>query len=360
MAVTLTVAGQIYTSWTAIRVTRGLKRAASDFSIEVTEAWAGTAGGVAAPWRIPPFAACVVADDGDPILTGYVDDYLPSFGPADHRVAIAGRSRTCDLIDCMPLFDSNQFKGYTLAAMAKALGAAFGVGVVVQTDVGGGFPDATFERAETAFDFLENLARMRGILLTDDEHGNLVLTVAGSGKAAGALIQGENVLSARGKLSGRDRFSQYTIRSQVGMAAAQEVDTAVKAIAKDPAVPRFRPWADLAESMALTADAQLRANWERAHRAGEAISATLTVPEWRQPNGTLWKVNQLVPVKSPYLEIDTTLLISKLGFLLDAQGKRTEITVSPPSAFTPEPITAAAAFGGGTNPQWDGVTAVKE
>jgi prophage tail gpP-like protein len=66
----------------------------------------------------------------------------------------------------------------------------FKIDVVVRTDVGEPFPDATIERHETGFAFLERLCRLRPVLATDDEQGRLVLTRAGSDRAHDALLQG--------------------------------------------------------------------------------------------------------------------------------------------------------------------------
>jgi prophage tail gpP-like protein len=72
---------------------------------------------------------------------------------------------------------------YKLDAIAREIASLFKTDVVVQTDVGGPFPDATIERHETGFAFLERLCRLRSVLATDDEQGRLVLTRAGNDRA---------------------------------------------------------------------------------------------------------------------------------------------------------------------------------
>ena len=83
-----------------------------------------------------------------------------------------------------------QFAGYKLDAIARAIASLFKIDVVVQTDVGEPFPDATIERHETGFAFLDRLCRLRSVLATDDEQGRLVLTRAGNERAHDALLQG--------------------------------------------------------------------------------------------------------------------------------------------------------------------------
>ena len=201
-ALTLAVAGRLYEGWTAIRVSRGIDRCATDFDIEVSERWANQD----APWQILPYTPCRITIGTDPVLTGYVDIYSPRMGPSAHTVQIQGRSKTEDLIDCTPDIKAGQFSGYSLAAIARSICALFGIEVVVQADAANtAVADATIERCETAFTFLECLGRLAGVLLTDDPQGRLVLTTAGIIRAAGRLVQGENLMEASAKLTSHRR-----------------------------------------------------------------------------------------------------------------------------------------------------------
>lgn len=349
MPVRLTVAGKVYTRWTSVRVTRSLKRAVSDFELEVP--------GELVP-SILPFQACTIDESGDLLLTGYVVSVEPEIGARETRTRISGQSKTQDLVDCMLGFGTNQFSGNTLAAIAAAVAQPFGIGTVLGAgvDIGDAFPDATYERSETAFGFLERLARQRAVLLTDDEAGNLVMTTAGTARAPADLRMGPggNVARAQGKLDGKGRFSTYSILSQVGIKqTGSDVQTGIEGQASDSGVPRFRPWVGMAESALMPGDAQSRAQWEAAHRVGAAVSAVLTVPEWRA-NGTLWDINQLARCTVPRLALDDEYLVGKVEFREDHEGRRTLLTVSPPSAYTPEPATNAGLGNGA----WAGIVKV--
>jgi prophage tail gpP-like protein len=94
----VTVDGKVYAGWTLLRVSRALDRCATDFDISVSERWSGQSEA----WLIKPFSECIVSLGRDPVLTGYIDAYRPSFDRATHLVRIHGRSRTEDLIDCTP------------------------------------------------------------------------------------------------------------------------------------------------------------------------------------------------------------------------------------------------------------------
>ena len=342
MTVTLSVNGQIYQRWTAVRITRSLKRVAAGFEID-------TPGEVDPP--ILPFAACVLADDGDPIVTGYVDEARIEIAARETRTRITGRSKTGQLVDCTPDFQVTQFSGSAFDAIARAVAKPFGINVVIGpgVNVGDPFADATFEWSETAYRYLERLARQRGLLLTDDPQGDLVVATVGTAPAPAPLATGPggNVFAATGLLSGRQRFSQYTVRSQAGMfQTGAQVEPANEGTASDPGVPLYRPRGIIAESALLTADAQKRAEWEASHRLSASVVGKLSVPEWRAGAGAgqLWQTNQVAKCTVPRLDMQGAgLLIGAVEFREDEHGRRTALTVAPPAAYSPEPLSSADA-----------------
>lgn len=354
MSVTVSIAGQIYSRWQSVRITRGLKQVASTFELEVP--------GELVP-AIVPFQPCTLADDGEVLLTGYVTGCSIRVGARYSSTRIVGKSKTGDLVDSTLPFGggfavTSQFNGYTLDAIARAVAEPFGIEVVIGpgVNVGDVFPDATFQRTETAFSFLEHHARLRAVLLTDNGAGNLVLATAGTARAPTDLVMGAggNVAEAQGTLNGERRFSEYHVLSQAGIkVTGADVLTNIEAVAYDGAVPRLRVSTVMAESASMPGDAQVRANWDRAHASGEAVRALLTVPEWRA-NGALWDINQLARVDVPRLALADTYLIGAVDFRLDREGKRTILSVAPPSAFQPEPAVSAGA---GASP-WDGIVPV--
>lgn len=347
---TMTVGGRVYSGWQSLRVSRGIDRCVSDFHFDVQESWTGHP----IPWKIQPFDPCQIAIDGTVIVTGYVDDYDPSFSGTAHQTKITGRSKTQDLVDCTPDVPAGQYSGYSMAAIARAICKLFTIDVIVQASgAANTFADAQFERSETAFTFLERLGRLSGVLLSDDELGRLVLTTAGSARAAGDLAEGRNIQAATAKLSAKKRFSDYIVKGQGGISGATNwegfgdgaapipaatVQTQMHAHAHDSNVPRYRPRVILAESALTQAGMQLRANWLRNAAYGNATKAEITVAGWRQPDGKLWTVNQIIPVNSPTLGVNQDLLIARVEFELSAgAGRTTKLHLGPVEGFTPDP-----------------------
>lgn len=352
--VRLIIRGQEYTGWNEIRITRAIKECASSFDIAVSERWAGVDGA----WQIRPFDEAMVYIDDDVVLSGYVESYMPSYDANEHAVRISGRSLTCDLVDCMPDIGTGQFSGYTLDAIASAVCGYFGIGLRVECDVGDPLPDAVIEKTETAFSFLEKLARLRSVLLTDDAQGNLVITQAGINGSASALVQGQNILAAQATLAGNARFQNYVCLSQTPVSQdGSDAQLQIKGTATDTGCPRNRRFVEMAEHPATQPQADARAKWRAKHNFGISTQASVTVLGWRQaqasgdPGGALWDTNLLVPVISPFLALNRQLLIGKVEFQLDEQGgRRTVITVAPQNAYTPEPGGGST---GGSDGSWN-------
>lgn len=348
-SLTLTVNGRVYEGWTEAHVTRSLEQCASVFELEVTERWAGRDGS----WQIKSFDTAVISLGADKVMTGYVEEYLPAYDGNTHSVRITGRSKTCDLVDCMPEIKGGQFNGYTIDKIARALCAPFGIEVVVEADVGAPMPDATIDKCETAHAFLEKLCRVRGILACDDADGRLVLTSVGTASASGALIEGQNIKTASGRLTANQRFQKYIVLSQAPLGYDGE-DAHLDTIgtATDSGCPRYRRFAEMAETPGDAAIAALRARWRAARNYGQSTQATLGVQGWRQPDGTLWPVNQLVPVQSPMLAINRPLLIGAVTYSLGEEGRLTTLTVMPPQAYQPAPDSKKKHKGTADN--WEG------
>jgi prophage tail gpP-like protein len=358
--IALAIDDEEYLGWSEIKVSRALKEAAATFDIAVSERWAGIVA-PPAPWQILPFKQATVTIGGEPVLTGWVESYEPSYGANEHSVRIGGRSKTCDLVDCMPDVGTGEFSGFKLDAIARALCAPCGIGVEVQCDVGDPLPDATLEKTETAFSFLEKLARLRSVMLTDDADGNLVLTQAGKQGSGGALIEGNNILNASAKLTGNERFQQYAVLSQTPLAYdGADSQTQIVGTATDPGCTRGRRYAEMAENPSDQTRATARAKWRALHNFGISTEATITVPGWRQPdpsgapNGELWNTNLLVPVKCPFLAIQRQLLVSKVEFEFDnSGGRRTTLTLAPQEAFAPEGDSGSSGSSGKSNSIWN-------
>ena len=329
--VRLEVAAALYGGWTKIKITRGLEQLAGTFDLEVTERWPGQT----AERPILEGDACRVLVDGTPVITGYVDEVKVSYDATAHTVSISGRDKTCDLVDCCP--PSTQMRSANFVNLAKKLCAPFGIEVVAECDPGHAAPVKNNE-GDTVFECLEQQARARGILLTTDGQGRLVITRLGNKRAGRGFKLGDNVRQAEASFSMRERFSAYTVKAQSACAEAYWSAGAAahgKGVAKDPGVTRHRPLTIIAEQDAQGM-AQRRAQHECNQRYGKSRQAVYTVYGWYGA-GVLWAPGQHADIDDPLAKLNTAWVIASVTWILDEQGWRSEITLCPPEAFSVEP-----------------------
>ncbi len=333
--VVLTVDGTAYSGWREIDIRRGIEQVAGTFRLSVTDRWAGREQA----WPIKPGADCTVVVDGFTAISGYVDDVLPFFDVRNHGVSVVGRDKSGDLVDCSAIVSGGQWRGRNLLQVATDIATPFGVSVRAVTDVGATFRDAALQEGETAWEAIERAARMRGVLVYADAAGGLIIARAGSDRAGTALVQGKNVLAARGTFSFRDRYQQYICKGQNGGfdTATPEQNAGPSGRAADTNVRRYRPLIIVAEDVSDSAGLENRALWEAAVRMGRASRPVVTVQGWSHEGG-LWEPNTIVRVECPYLYIEREMLIVSVGYRLDERGSRTDIELCAPEAFDLLPV----------------------
>lgn len=328
--VTLKVDGRTYEGWLDVRIARGVDRSAADFTLSVTRQY----------WPIKPGAACEVWIGSEKLITGWVDEVTQTQAASERKIEVKGRSRTADLIDCSAMNKPGQWSNQSLQRIADALAGPYGVPVIVN---GGGavIPDHQLQQGESVMESLHRLCAMRGLVATDDVEGRLILHRPGSGAQAGAVVigQGGNVLKSSSKFSQRDRFHTYVVK---GQQAGFELEDSRQIAqpsgqATDPGIRRSRTLLVMAESQADAARCSERAQWEAANRAGRGVEISVTLPGWRQRSGQLWPVNGTAPFRDDVFGIAADLLIAEVTYSKGSTGTLTELRLTPPEAYLPQP-----------------------
>lgn len=337
--VEITVNGATYGGWKNVTVRRSLKSLSGSFSLSLTERWQGRS----TPWPILAGDQCRVLLNGQAVITGFIDNTALSFDDNSRTITVSGRDKTADLVDCSVDLPQSQYNGIRIDDFARLVCAKFGVRVVAGFAPGPTIENVAVQQGETAFEILDRVARKRGLLLTTDGLGALVMTRPGSERARTALILGENLLAGSAALDMTQRFSEYKVKAQGFWATLQETqpdtDFVSLATAKDSSVPRYRPLVIQGESAMSGADAATRAQWEAKIRAARSEQVSVTVQGWTQSDGSLWRPNQIVRVRAPWLGIDGERLISEVSYQLSENGPTVAvISLDRKDAFVPEPV----------------------
>lgn len=279
---------------------------------------------------------------GNLVLSGIIESISPKYDTTKTAVACQGRSKTGIIVDCTfeqddfngkkYLENGLQFKNQTLDKIASAVVAKFGLSVSFSDDPGPSFERVAPENVTTTiFDFLQNLARQRGLLMAQTETGELLFRKANtSGKPVAELIEGHHgVIMSGASYDGTKRFSEYN-------AFGQTYDTNGNfALVEDKSVPILRPKSIQANDT-NSANIYQSAEWALSADIASSINIPLGYEGWLTPDGSLWKENQLIIVHAPSLMIyrPSVMLIKSVTLSGTPSSKKTEFTLTIPEAYT--------------------------
>jgi prophage tail gpP-like protein len=347
-AAVLIVDGMAYAGWKTIDISLGMDHCSGQFNLAVSERWPGNA----VAWPINAAASCVLKLGDEPVITGYVDEPSISFDAKQHDMAVSGRDKTADLVDCSAINVPGQWHGQKIEKIAAAIAAPFSINVTAAVDTGAPLTTFSLQQGETAFDAIDRAARIRALLVNTDGRGNLVLTRAGTQTIRTAVVEGENMKAGNARYNVRDRFSTYIFKGQTsalawstssGASAQPGVSASqVKAQVDDPGMSRYRPLICTNDQPDVAATLKQRAQWEANVRAARSVEVDVTVVGWAHADG-LWAVNRLVAVKSPTMRIDDQMLIKSVHFSLSDAGALTTLTLTKKDAFTLLPLKPQGA-----------------
>ena len=166
-------------------------------------------------------------------------------------------------------------------------------------------------------------------MISSTPDGELWLTRSDQARSVSAELElSRNILKISNPKNSRDRFGEYTVKTQNG----------AKGTATDSFFSRPRPRTIIPEKGSNAAGARMRAAWHAKVTAARADSLAVTVAGWRDSAGDLYSVHTIIPVNAPEMQVAGDWQITETGFKLSAsEGETTELTLRRPDAFTPEP-----------------------
>ena len=349
----LIVAGQEWTGWQRVQVSRSMDMMPASFLIQVTEKYP-----LSADMAFGPGQECQVMIGSDLVVTGYIDRYIAEISADNHTVTIAGRSLSEDLVDCGAFIsggtgftndtsESFQVLGGTALSIAQQLAQPYGVTINstaagAQTQI----PQFNINFGETAWEIIDRICRYSNLIAYDLTDGSVILADSTSpGSMGSGFVQGENIEWASVAYSMDQRFSEYEahILSSAAFLDQQGLQATTSGTATDAGVPRFRKRFIVSEQTIRGINiAQARATWECNRRKARSQAVTLRCDAWRDLAGTLWDLNMQAPLYLPAIKITAStsdpFLITSVQFLRDETGQHAFVTLMPQGAFAPEPI----------------------
>jgi len=346
--VSIIAGGQVLSGWTDVRVTRGVERLPSDFSVTMTDATPGTLQAMQVQ-KGDPFQLLI---GSDLVITGYVDKVVPGFSGSSHWIRVIGRSKCSDLVDCAAEWPGGQISGSNALVIAQKLASVYGVnqeGIPVSTSITNlpQIPQFNLLYGESAFEIIERICRYSAALVYDLPDGSLYLSRVGTTQAASGLVEGQNVESAWVENSADGIYSEYDALLQ-SMDDLGDLGSGgnLQYTAYDPNCRRHRKMVLIAEAAGGGLEIlRPRTLWEAARRSGRSQVVRVQVDSWRDGAGALWAPNTLVDVELPTLKLDSaSLLLGEVSFSMNDRGHVADLLLMDPAAFTPQPVLLQPIF----------------
>lgn len=333
--------GREFSGWTESRVEMDIRAIAWSFNVTMTRPIPEVHGPMLKKGQLfELFIGSTL------VMTGRIDEIAVSYDESTVSYDVAGRSLTGQLVDSAAIHPGSQFTDMPLPDIARALCEPFDIDVVVnittagfgvlrpeELDILAPFASVRIEQGESVFELLERLARQRGILLTTNAQGALVMTRTGNELISPALRLGVNIKRCRAIDSMAPRASRYIIKGSgagLNFSAGDSVGQAVEIV--DPDITLHRPRIVICEAVLSHENAAQRGQWQRCRDLGSSNQAEYTLTGWSHDNG-LYRPNTLATVDDALSDIHGQRLIVAVTLSEGDDGRLATLTVQPPEAL---------------------------
>jgi len=351
----LTIDGIAYTQFTKLNVTQSMEEFAGVFSFTAIDV-EGTFNRDDYPIKMGALARVLI--DDVPVLTGYVEIIDIEEDSKTHTVSISGRDLTCDLVDSSVAAELD-FSAQTIS-LEKIIDDAqnlIGLSLPIINEVEDltDFNEDTIISSEvngTIFEFLEPFARKKGVLLTTDGNGSIVIT-RGSGSSLGKFIfnlvqdgpsGNNNIIKSHVTYDFSERFSEYIVGSQLNLQALSDSEAladdesivnSVVSVTDTEMSRNTRKLYIIAEEVGETLSLSDRVNWEaNLRKTRSRVYEATVVGHTVKPGVPYWFNKKAIVIDDP-MGISEEMLIQSVSFSESIEdGELTTLTFVARDSYT--------------------------
>lgn len=334
MTVEVRTPQELLDRWTSLTMTRSLEDVAWSAELETYDRWSP----IDKPIAIAEYDEITITLNDELAFFGNVFTTTNSYDSNSHTFSISARSRSAAIVDCST--PPKTWRGKTLQQIATEVLDPFGLAIIVEESAtsaaAGSFARIASEDGERVFDFLTRLAKYRGVLVTTDPVGNVIITTAERRPLQGVTLErGKGkILAASLRRDGSKRYSEYTTKAQLPAAGLDTTEpVTISARVTDAGVPLFRPITIMPDGHETRARLKTRAQWERNTRIAQSLEVNYTVAGWEAKKGHLWAPNDLILVRDRTFGISTDLLVVEATFRLASDVESTQLRLAHPNAY---------------------------
>jgi prophage tail gpP-like protein len=256
-------------------------------------------------------------------------------------VELRGFSKTFRLSVSHPK-EQREFLESSLDEISNTLARPFGLVVKYDSSLSAElqekFSDEKIKAQEIVYGFLQNLARQRSVLMSDDVFGNIQYLKTNVGQApVGSIVEGEDAIFPSAEQfkavfdDSQIRQNYYSVsNNNLSFAASEPVGVAKNTNIK---IPSFKA---ISVDSLVAGAGQKTVDFTRNYDLAASIQLPMEVNGWLAPNDALWRENTFVTLTSDSLFMPNgfNLLIRQAQYNLDSQGgEKTILSIIPPSLY---------------------------
>jgi prophage tail gpP-like protein len=284
--------------------------------------------------QFKPGDQCSITLAGQLAVTGFIETRQVAYDANQHGVMLIGKSATANAAKSSVDTKTGNFDNKNIVQCANEVCAPYGVGVkVIGSPDLTPFPKLQNEKGELVWDFLERIARPRGVVMGSDSFGNFLLIGQHSFPAVTELIEGVNIKSCQCIITIEHIYEAYEVGAQhpasddnSGTAASE-----LKGVAPGIGLGGSKLITPAEQPVKTDGEVQARANYERLWHDGTLVQCTIVAQGWLRDSENLWRAGDEVHVYSPMAMLDHQLKIQNATFTQDDKsGTQTTLDLVSP------------------------------
>jgi prophage tail gpP-like protein len=285
--------------------------------------------------QFKPGDRCEIILAGVLAVTGVIETRQVAYDANNHGVQLLGKSVTAWPARSSVDTKTGSFDKMTYEQVARKVLQNFGVGIKTLGQLNKTpFEHLQNQPGETIWEFLDRIARPKGIILSSDPFGNFVLIGEHTFGIVTNLYEGLNIKSMQCVITDKYSFDKYRVDSQRPpgdkgnvVKASQMTVTVPGTVTKIPSILITSSEHTQGTDAELLKHAQNLRKWSD----GMVITATVVVQGWLRDEQSLWSPGENVYVKSPMALLDDVLKIERVTFQQDRNtGTTTSIDLVNP------------------------------
>jgi len=278
-------------------------------------------------FRIRPPDKCTIFLDGYMVINGWVSTRQVFYDKDQHAVELQGMGWAGRDGQGAAVSQTHEFKDKDIMQIAQAVEQNLGVKVMDANASKEKIPRASITPGETAFEFIEKLARGVGTKIDENEMGDRVLT-DGMPIGSGELVEGYNIVEGREIIHSTQGSQGNQITGtapggdQADYAKANQMHSSANMSGQG-----VQPGMGVRSLMEIPFFSdmfgKMRANHETTVADNLMIQVTCKVNGWSKEGGGLWQPRDRVWVSSPMLIMDRVLIVKAVTFRQSSEGGTT-------------------------------------